>query len=52
MSMGIPSTGIPYHFPSSASPGHAVGLTENVDPSIPSFPVEVEMVVLAVQAAG
>ena len=51
MSIGIPSTGIPYRFPSSASPGHATGLTENVSPSIPNSQIEIEMVVLAVQVA-
>ena len=51
MFMGIPSTGIPYHFPSSASLGYATGLTENVDLSIPNSLVEVEIVVLAVAVA-
>ena len=47
--MGIPSTGIPYRFPSDASPGHDIGLTEGVGFPIPNSHVEIEMVVWAVQ---
>ena len=46
--MGIPSIGIPCHFPIPASLGHANGLTET-GLSIPNFLIE--MVVLVVQQA-
>ena len=43
-------TGILDHFPSLASLGYAIGLTEHVDLSIPNPLVEIENVILAVQA--
>ena len=43
MYVDIPPTDIPYRFPSSASPGYAIGLTEC---SNSSFQIGVEMVVV------
>ena len=51
MTMGIPSTSNLCHCPSSASRGHATGLTEIVSLSIPNFPVVIEKTVLVVAVA-